>query len=352
VVALDIETGQERWHFQTVHHDVWDFDLPIGPSLVDLDGPSGKVPALVQTTKTGELYLLDRRSGQPLAEVAEKAVPQGPLPGDHLSATQPYSVGMPSLAPEDLRETDMWGATPIDQLWCRIQYRRLRYDGQYTPPTLGGDIAYPAFDGVVDWYGATIDQARHLLIANASYIPFTVDVMPAEQAIAKGLMKPWPGWESGQTPPKPKEFAVGPQYGTPFAAVVQPWLGLFDAPCNRPIWGKLVAIDLGTRKIAWTRPLGTARDTGLFNTHVGLPLPTGAFNIGGTTDQYLRAFDETSGAELWRARLPAGGQATPMTYIGADGRQYVVISAGGHGGLRTRNGDAVMAFALPKGGGQ
>ncbi|WP_423198539.1 Quinoprotein glucose dehydrogenase Gcd [Cupriavidus sp. H19C3] len=366
LVALDLETGKERWHFQTVHHDVWDFDLPIGPTLVDLRARDGKiVPALVQTTKTGQLYLLDRRTGKPLAPVEERPVPTDPaLPGDHLAATQPYSVGMPSLSPAKLDARHTWGATPVDQLWCRIQFRRATYHGDYTPPMLGTTIAYPAFDGVVDWQGASLDPARQLLIANTSYIPFTVKAMRAQEAIRQGLMKPWAGWGSRAPYPKPRDFSVGPQHGTPYAVIVKPWLGLLQAPCNPPPWGKLVAVDLRERRIVWERPIGTTRDMNIFGTHTNVPLPTGIFNIGGnivtggglifigaTADDYLRAFDVTTGKELWKARLPAGGQATPMTYLGQDGRQYVVICAGGHGGLRTRSGDAVIAYALPRAGG-
>lgn len=362
LVALDVDSGQERWHFQTVHHDVWDFDVPIGPSLVDLPGPDGQtIPALVQTTKMGQLFMLDRRTGKPLAKVEEKPVPTSPsLPGERLSTTQPYSTGMPSLAPPDITERDMWGATPIDQLICRVQFRSYRYQGQYTPPALGTSIAYPAFDGVLDWYGASIDPVHHLLIANTSYIPFTMELMHSEEAIKQGLMKPWAGWQSKQPYPKPKEFAVGPQYGTPYTAVVKPWLTALRAPCSAPPWGKLVAIDLKTRQIAWERPVGTTRDMNVFGTHTNAPLPTGIFSMGGnivtgsglifmgaTADNYLRAFDEASGKVLWETRLPAGGQATPMTYRGKDGRQYVVIAAGGHGGLGTEPGDAIMAYALP-----
>jgi len=361
LVALDVETGKERWHFQTVHHDVWDFDLPVGPSLVDLRGPDGKtVPALLQTTKTGQLYLLDRSTGKPLAPVEERPVPGSPsLPGDHLSPTQPYSVGMPSLGPTRLTARDMWGATPVDQLLCRIKFHSATYHGDYTPPMLGTTIAYPAFDGVVDWYGASIDPTRMLMIANTSYIPFTVQTMKTEEAVKRGMMRPWAGWNSNEPYPKPKDFSVGPQYGTPYATVVKPWLGVLGAPCNAPPWGKLVAIDLQTRRIVWERPLGTTRDMNLFGTHANAPLPTGIFNIGGnivtagglifigaTADNYLRAFELATGRELWRARLPAGGQATPMTYQAQDGRQFVVISAGGHGGLRTATGDAVLAYAL------
>lgn len=362
LVALDIHTGEERWHFQTVHHDVWDFDLPIGPTLVDLPSPEGiTVPALVQTTKMGQLFLLDRRTGKPLAQVNEKPVNTSPsLPGEHLSPTQPDSVGMPSLSPPDLKETDAWGATPIDQLYCRIQFKSARYQGQFTPPAEGKSIAYPAFDGVMDWYGASVDPIRHVLIANTSYIPFTMELKKSADAIKEGLMHKWAGWGSNQPYPKPKEFSVGPQYGTPWAAIVKPWLSFLQAPCNAPPWGKLVAVDLTTRKIAWERPAGTTRDMNIFGTHTNVPLPTGIFMMGGniitqsgliftgaTADNYFRAFDETTGNELWRARLPAGGQATPMTYTGDDGRQFVVIAAGGHGGLGTTSGDALVAYALP-----
>jgi quinoprotein glucose dehydrogenase len=362
IVALDIHSGEEKWHFQTVHHDVWDFDLPIGPTLVDLPTSDGKgVHALVQTTKMGQLFLLDRRTGKPLAQVNEKSVPTSPsLPGEHLSPTQPDSVGMPNLAPPILKATDTWGATPFDQLWCRIQFHRYRYQGNFTPPAAGTSIAYPAFDGVMDWYGASIDPRHNVMIANTSYIPFTMQMMKSDDAIKQGLMQKWAGWASGQPYPKPKEFAVGPEYGTPWAAVVKPWLSLLGAPCSTPPWGKLYAIDLTSRKIIWERPAGTTRDMNIFGTHTNAPLPTGIFMMGGnvitqsglifmgaTADNYLRAYDEASGKELWRTRLPAGGQATPMTYQGEDGRQYVVIAAGGHGGLGTASGDSVMAYALP-----
>lgn len=362
IVALDVRTGAERWHYQTVHHDVWDYDVPIGPTLVDLpDGNGGITPALVQTTKMGQLFLLDRRSGKPIAAVNEKPVAVTPsLSGERLSPVQPDSAGMPDLSPADLRETDMWGATAFDQLLCRIQFHQYRYQGKFTPPAEGTSIAYPAFDGVIDWYGASVDPLHHVLIANTSYIPFTMQIMKSEEAVQKGLMKTWAGWQSGQPYPKPKEFAVGPQYGTPWAAIVKPWLSVLDAPCNAPPWGKIYAIDLVSKKIIWERPAGTTRDMNIFGTHTNVPLPTGIFMMGGnvitqsgliftgaTADDYLRAFDEASGQELWRVRLPAGGQATPMTYQAGDGKQYIVIAAGGHGGLGTRSGDSLVAYALP-----
>lgn len=356
VVAVDVRTGAARWHFQTIHHDVWDLDVPAGPSLVDLPGPNGTVPALVQPTKRGELFLLDRRTGKTLADVVEKPVPQGAIAGDHLSPTQPYSTGMPSLSPPDLRENHLWGATPFDQLYCRIQFSRYRYDGQFTPPGTRPAIIYPAADGVVDWHGVTVDPDRKILIANGSYAPFVMTEPHREAIERRGIITPWSG--TGEQPKNDSMYF--PQYGTPYAVVTLPWLSFLKVPCNPPPWGTLTAIDLKSRKIVWQRPLGTTRDTGPMRTKANLPLPTGIQNIGGnivtrggvifigaTADRYLRAFDERSGKLLWQARLPAGGQATPMSYS-VGGRQYVLIAAGGHQKFGTKIGDYVLAFALPQ----
>lgn len=356
-VALDIRTGEPKWVYQNTHHDLWDMDVPVGPSLVDLPGQNGgaSIPALVQTTKRGEFFVLDRRTGKPVTDVEEKPVPQGAVPGDWTSPTQPYSTGMPSLTPADLKEEHLWGATPFDQLMCRIEFRKAVYKGQFTPPQLKDTIVYPAFDGVIDWHGASIDPYNKLIIANANYIPFIISLAPRGPAEAKGLVKPWDG-----TGNEPKVGGgLAPQYGTPYVGKVHPWLNPLGVPCNPPPWGTIAAIDLVTHKLVWEHPLGTTRDTGPFGTHVNAPLPTGIFNIGGnmttrgglvfigaTADNYLRAIDERTGRELWKARLPAGGQANPMSYS-VNGKQYVVIAAGGHSGLGTTSGDYVVAYTLP-----
>lgn len=342
IVALDITTGAPKWHFQTVHHDVWDMDLPIGPSLVDVPMGGRMVPALVQSSKRGEFFMLDRRTGQPLVETVERRVPTNGVPGDRLSPTQPYSPGFPSLAPADLTENHLWGATPFDQLACRIQFRRAHYQGQFTPPQLGPR--------------ATIDPERKLLFANANYIPFMITMEPRGPYEKSGAVPPWNG-QGNEPAVKP---GIAPQYGTPYIGKVHPWLNALGVPCNPPPWGTLTAIDLSTRKIVWQHPIGTTRDTGFAGTHANLPLKTGIFNIGGnmvtrgglvfigaTADDYLRAIDESNGKVLWRSRLPAGGQATPMSYA-VNGRQYIVIAAGGHGGLGTRTGDYLVAYALPR----
>lgn len=355
VVALDITSGEPRWHFQTVHHDLWDFDVPVGPTLLDLpDGHGGSTPALVQSTKRGEFFMLDRRTGAPITAVKERPVPRDGLPGDHIAPTQPYSTGLPSLTPPNLTEASLWGATAFDQLACRIQFRSAAYEGQFTPPHLGTTIVYPAFDGVVDWNGASIDPQRKLLISIANYIPFMITQVKRD-SVPPNKVPPWDG--RGNEPKIAPGFA--PEYGTPYIGMVRPWLNPLRVPCNSPPWGTITAIDLLDHRIVWQHPIGTTRDSGFFGTHNNLPMPTGIFNIGGemitaggliffgaTADDYLRAADELTGAVLWKARLPAGGQANPMSYS-VNGKQYVVIAAGGHSGLGTRSGDSLMAYALP-----
>jgi quinoprotein glucose dehydrogenase len=236
---------------------------------------------------------------------------------------------------------------------CRIEFKRAAYEGQFTPPHLGPTLVYPAFDGVIDWNGASIDPQRKLLISLANYIPFMISEYPRDQVSARAV----PAWNGLGSEPTIKA-GYAPQYGTPYIGAVHPWLNPLRVPCNPPPWGTLTAIDLVTHRVVWQHPFGTTRDTGPFGTHNNLPLPTGIFNIGGemltagglifvggTADDYLRAVDENSGRILWSARLPAGGQANPMSYA-VNGKQYVVIAAGGHGGLGTRSGDSVIAYSL------
>ena len=334
-------------------------DLPIGPSLIDLPLPAGgTVPALVQTTKMGQVYLLNRLTGAPLAAIEERRVSTaGGMNDERFSATQPFSVGMPSFTPPTPTERDTWGATPIDQLICRIQFRRAHAAGIYAPIGLTPVIGHPAFDGVTDWGGAAVDPERGVMTVNTMQMPFRIHLVRSDSPEGQRMIR-----DAAKGGENAKEPIYYQQFGTPYVAVVQAWVGPFGAPCIAPRWGKLSAVDLRTRKVVWEKVLGTARDTGLFGSHLGVPITTGVPNLGGsivtrggivfigaTTDQYLRAFDEKTGKELWKARLPAGAQATPMTYRGRDGRQYVAITAGGHGALGTRYGDYTIAFALPNG---
>jgi quinoprotein glucose dehydrogenase len=355
VVALDAETGALRWSFQTTHHDLWDYDVSSQPTLVDLPGG---VKALLQPTKRGEIFLLDRRTGTPLAGVEERAVPQGSVPGEKLAATQPFSVGMPSFAGPMPTEARMWGVTPFDQLWCRIKFREARFDGTMTP--VGTDrptLTYPGYLGGMDWGGVAVDLSRNLMIVNSNRVGNYNRLIPRSEADRLGI-KPFSAHSH--------DFAGGPvaQAGTPYAVSVASFLSPLLVPCTQPPYGMISAVDLTTKRLVWSKPFGTARDSGPLTIPSHLPFTMGMPNIGGAVatkggvffigsaqDNFLRAYETATGRELWRTRLPAGGQATPMTYwSAASGRQFVLIAAGGHGGLLTTPGDTLAAYALPKQG--
>jgi quinoprotein glucose dehydrogenase len=351
ILALDAETGAERWHFQTVHHDLWDMDVPAQPALVDLDIPGrGRVPALVQSTKTGNIFVLDRRTGAPLLPVTERSVPQGAAPGDRLSPTQPYSAAT-FMPRERLRERDMWGATAFDQLACRISFRRLRYEGPFTPPSVQGTLVYPGNFGVMDWGGMAIDPVRQIAFAHPNYMGFVDRLVPRREVeqIHKG--------PTGGSDFSGDERGLNPNLGAPYAVFLNPFLSEIGLPCQAPPWGYVAGMDLHTGNVAWRRVNGTIRD----QSPLPVPIEMGVPSLGGpiTTqggvaflssalDYYLRAYDVTTGEELWRGRLPAGGQATPMSYWSEQSdRQFVVVMAGGHGSLGTQIGDSLMAYALP-----
>ena len=360
VVALDVTTGLERWHFQTVHHDLWDMDVPTGPSLINLmpRQGGGPVAALVQSTKLGELFVLDRRTGKPIYEVREMPAPSGDVAGEYYSPTQPYVTGAQSLRPADIRETDSWGATLFDQLLCRIQFRQLDYKGAFTPPSLRGALVFPGYFGVSDWSGVAVDPSRQIAIQNRSYMPWVARLYNRKDAEAQGWVKPW----NGKGPiPKRGDPAIRPQYFTPYVLRLNPWINIAGVPCKAPPFGELAGYDLRKGKLLWKRVLGTSRHNAPFGINENLPLPTGIYSVGGamvtasgltfiagTADRQLRAFDTVTGQELWHATLPFGGHASPMTYIGKDGRQYVAIAAGGNWGMRDTVGDALVAFALER----
>ena len=342
VVALDASDGRVVWHFQTVHHDVWDYDVPSQPVLFDFPSAHGPVPALAQATKQGYLFILNRETGEPLIPVEERAAPQGgAVPGEHLSPTQPVPTNAAYvLQRAPFTEDDMWGFTPWDKAKCRELFRRHRYEGVFSPPSLEGTITYPDNLGVMNWGSVAIDPVRELLIVNTSHVATIAQLVPREQADARFAKGEW----------------LLAQEGTPYAAQWTAMLSPWGAPCNKPPWGELVAIDLKSGKRAWQVTLGTTRDLAPFplwlklgTPNIGGPLVTasGLTFIGATTDDFLRAFDSRSGAELWKGRLPAGPQATPMTYrLSAGGKQFVVIAAGGHRYMRTKLGDYLVAFTL------
>jgi quinoprotein glucose dehydrogenase len=351
VVALDATTGAVRWDFQAIHHDLWDYDLSAQPTLADFPMPNGPVPAVFVPTKTGQVFVLDRRTGEPLAKVEERAVPQSMVPGEQSAATQPFSVGMPDFAGPDLTEQDMWGLTPFDQLYCRIKYRQATYDGKYTPPRLGPTIRYPGELGGIDWGGVSIDESRGIMIVNSNHMADYDELITRAEAEKRGIV--------ARTDASVHSAPGGAMEGTPFAVVWGPFLSGLEVPCQRPPYGFLTAVDLETREVIWRSPIGSARNSGPFGIGLGLPFDLGAPNIGGsmttagglvfiaaTQDEMFRAFDVQSGEKLWEQKLPVAGHASPMSYVGPDGRQYVVIAAGG-GSLRNASGDYLMAFRLP-----
>lgn len=349
VVALDARTGALRWAFQTTYHDLWDYDVPAQPALFTLRGRQGEIPAVAVATKRGEIYLLDRRTGKPLHAVEQRPAPRGNVPGERYSPTQPYSA-FPGVRPAPLREADMWGVTPIDQMLCRIEFRSRDYVGDFTPPSVRGSISYPGQFGIVNWGGVAIDEDRQVLVLNSSVLPQLLQLVPRDR-MAELARKEREGHHSE---------GLNQQEGTPFGVFVLPFLSPLRVPCTAPPWGNLTAIDLIGEKVLWQRPLGTSADKaplgvaapGIFNTGGTTVTRTGLAFIGATMDHYLRAFSVTSGKELWRARLPAAANATPATFTTPKGRQIVVIAAGGHEVLGSPSSDHVMAFALPEGAGR
>jgi quinoprotein glucose dehydrogenase len=340
VIALDASTGRKVWSYQTVHHDVWDYDLPAQPSLVTIKRDGHDVDAVVQVTKTGFVFVLDRENGQPLFPITEQSVPQGGVPGERLSPTQPVPLIPAPLVPQRLTSDMAWGLTPWDQAKCRDRIAASRSEGLFTPPSLQGTIVFPFNGGGSNWGGAAVDPTTQTLFVNTSRAAHLVTLVPASR------------WRDDAAPDPKVE--VRPQRGTPYSVRRELLVSPLGLPCNPPPWGMLAAIDLHSGVMRWQSVLGTVRDLA----PVPLPLKFGTPNLGGPVataggvlfiaaamDDYLRAFDQHTGAELWKGRLPAGGQATPITYAWR-GRQYVAIAAGGSARMGTRLGDSLVAYAL------
>ncbi|ABE36098.1 quinoprotein glucose dehydrogenase [Paraburkholderia xenovorans LB400] len=348
LLALNATTGKLAWFYQTVHHDLWDMDLPAQPTLADITDRSGNlVPAVYAPAKTGNIFVLDRRTGTPIVPAPEKPVPQGAAQGDHVSPTQPFSA-LTFRPDRKLTGADMWGATMFDQLVCRVMFQRLNYDGTFTPPSVKGTLVFPGNLGMFEWGGIAVDTDRQIAIANPIALPFVSRLMPRGPG---NPIEPAAGGTGGSG----TESGIQPQYGVPFGVTLNAFMSPLGLPCKQPAWGYISAVDLKTNQIVWKKRIGTVRDSSPLPLpfKMGMPMLGGpmttagdVFFIGATADNYIRAFDTNTGKQLWQARLPAGGQATPMTYE-AKGKQYVVIAAGGHGSFGTRLGDYVMAYALP-----
>jgi quinoprotein glucose dehydrogenase len=333
VVALKAATGEFVWGFQVVHHDLWDFDVASQPTLFTWKGGT---PAIAITTKMGRIFVLNRVTGTPLIPVEEKPVPTSDIPGEDASRTQPSSI---SAAPEGLTVADAFGPTPEDQKYCADKIAASRSEGIFTPPSLKGTVVYPGNVGGVNWGSSAYDPRQHVLIMDTNHLPMWVKLIPRDRFDGEQ--------REGSDNRLKGEFSH--QTGAPFGVYREPFRSPSGLPCNRPPWGTILAVDLESGKTVWESPLGSympETKTGTIN--LGGPIVTAGEVVftGASADGCFRAFDSATGAELWSYQLPAGGQATPMTYS-AGGRQYVVIAAGGHGKLGTKQGDYVIAFAIP-----
>jgi quinoprotein glucose dehydrogenase len=343
VVALRTETGQLVWSFQTVHHDVWDYDVPAQPTLARIDTGEGMRDAVIQPTKQGFVFVLDRDTGKPIWPVEERSVPQNGAEGEQLSPTQPFPTHVPPLVSHRISADDVFGLIPFrDRGICHDQIEAARNDGLYTPPSTQGTVVFPMTGGGVNWGGAAFDPVNQILYANTSRAVHIVKLIP--RADTKGFVAP-PGHD------------FGPQQGAPFAVTRAVALSPLGLLCNKPPWGEMVAVDLRGGKILWRSRVGTTEDRAPLGIafHWGTPLvngvaiTAGGLAFSGAMDAYLRAFDAKSGEELWQGRLPVPGVANPMTYLWK-GEQYVAIGAGGHSESGTTIGDSVVAFRLPRAG--
>jgi len=348
VVALRADTGQRVWHFQTVHHDLWDYDVASPPMLFDWRKDGRTVPAVAVASKTGHLFILDRTTGTPLIPVEERPVPASDVPGEVASPTQPFPTAPSGLAPARLPPDQGWGATDADRQWCRDTMRALRADGPFTPPSLTGTLVVPGNIGGMAWGGIAHDRVNDLLIMPVNNLAAEVRLVARDRVDAERQA----GRLSG-------EFEFHPQPATRYGMVRRFLLAPGShLPCSPPPWGTLAAIRPATGEIAWQVPLGQFPGTrtvpSLANSgsiSLGGPIATagGLIFTAGTLEPAIYAYDARTGAVLWTGTLPTSARSTPMTYLGRDGRQYVVVAAGGHGTpIGPPIGDSLVAFALPR----
>ena len=385
VVAIDAKTGEERWTFQTVRHDIWDYDVPAQPVLVDVDRDGERVPSLVIPTKMGELFLIDRRDGTPVFPLEERAVPQDPELGEYLADTQVFSP-LPNFHPYR-HEADMWGLTPIDQLVCRIEYRMMRYEGMYTPPTRSGTLVAPGNFGGFNWGSVSVDADHGLLVAAPMLLAHRLLLVTPEQvaeagpraALLLGEEHPAVRMTEGASPPlteasDPFNYEQIAYYGIPMPFMSR--LGT-AIPCFEPPWSRIAVIDLNTKELLWSRPAGDMSNAGPFNIRSGLPIEVGTAVRAGTMttrggltflssamDSRVRAFDTRTGEVKWSAALPGNGQSTPMSYADKTGRQHLIVTVPNPSwvyprdpvtgkyvdsrSLRDGKGGYVIAYALPE----
>ncbi len=357
VVAIDAATGAAQWKYQTVHHDIWDYDLPAQPVLVDVDKNGDAVPAVAVPTKMGDIFLLDRRDGTQVFPMPERAAPQNPELGEYLSPTQPVSA-LPSFHPFR-HEKDMWGLTPLDQMVCRIEYKMMRYDGMYTPPTIagplltGGTLIAPGNFGGFNWGSVSVDADNGLLVATPMLLAHRLMLFTPEQVAKAGpiarflLGKNHPAVRMDPNAPIPETREPNPDDPYDYARInyygmPQPFMSRLGTgvPCFEPPWSKIAVIDLNTRELLWSRPLGSMKEAGPFGIRSGLPFDVGVAVQGSTLttrggltfmastmDSTVRAFDIRNGDLKWSAELPGNSQAQPMTYQSKKtGKQHLIVT--------------------------
>ena len=323
IVAIEGETGDVRWSYQTVHHDIWDYDVPSQPTLIDLPNEHGeKVKAVLQPTKRGEVFVLNRETGEPLFDIQELPVPQtGGVPEDYVASTQPFTMDLPVWRMQ-LDETKMWGLTPLDQLWCRIEYRKMRYEGHFTVPGIGTILQNPGATGGFNWGSVSVDEANNLMVVNPLYMANQLTLISRDQL---------------------PEGVVGSQLGTPYSHNTQRFMSPLHVPCMQPPYGTLGVVDLETKELLWQKPIGTAKHTGptffgTLNLPTRLPLTVGTPQTGGTVttaggiifsagafDNTVRATNLMNGEELWNHAIPFTAQGTPMTYLSPQGNQTLIV---------------------------
>ncbi|HEY8004281.1 MAG TPA: pyrroloquinoline quinone-dependent dehydrogenase [Phenylobacterium sp.] len=342
VVALDVRTGKLKWGFQLVHHDLWDYDTAAAPMLTRFKLKGRSVAAVIAGNKTGMVFALDPATGKPVLPVEERPVPASTLWGEKSSPTQPFPVATPPLVPQSLKAADVWAISDGDRKWCADQINALSGSSMFSPPSEAGILAIPGNVGGINWSGFAWDAANDRLIVSVTNLPAKVRMIPATKFVKgdKGDLR--------------AETTM--QMGTPYAMSRAPLRAPSGLPCIKPPFGELMAVDLGSGKIAWRTPLGSLDEIAPGVGHIakgsivlGGPIVTagGLIFQGGTMDKTLRAFSAETGKELWSAELPASAHATPMTYE-AGGKQYVVVAAGGSAKVdEEKQGDAVVAFALP-----